>query len=656
MLIISKNFIFLDKPTSMKILKAIQIFVLFLFLLSTPSKSQEVNLSALKIPAELKENANAVVRLDQKDIKIISQRAMVITEKRVVTILNEYGLSNINAVEYYDKNRKIKRIEATVYNGLGVLIKSLKRKDFKDVSVGDGFSVFTDNRMLYFDYTPVSYPFTVVYESEIETSNTAFLPNWAPFDDYYISSEKRIFNFTYPTALGFDYKETNFSDKYKIVKEENEGFISYTADTIKALKWEENNPEFSKLVPLVYMRVQKFNLEGVDGEAKNWKDFGKWYYDTLLLNTDELSLETQSKVKELIGSETDSRTIAKIIYHFVQQKTRYVSIQVGIGGFKPMLAKDVDRLGYGDCKALVNYTRSLLKVAGVTSYYTIVHSGANKKSLHDDFASVQGNHIILAVPYKDDFIWLECTNQILPFGFQGDFTDDRKVVIIKPEGGELVKTKVFVNNDNSQFTKGTYTITPNGDITAGLSIVSKGIQYDDSYSHERLSAEEKDKHYKSYFAAINNLKINSLSFNNDSENIAFTQNIKLSATSYADANNNKLIFVINAFNNNQSTPRRYRTRENAFEISRGYFDIDEIEIVVPMDYVVEAIPNNLEIKNKFGEYQMELISKGQNQFVYKRKLLIKEGAYESKEYEEYRLFREQVAKNDNAKIVLTKKS
>ena len=64
----------------MKILKAIQIFVLFLFLLSTPSQSQEVNLSALKIPAELKENANAVVRLDQKDIKIISQRAMVITE------------------------------------------------------------------------------------------------------------------------------------------------------------------------------------------------------------------------------------------------------------------------------------------------------------------------------------------------------------------------------------------------------------------------------------------------------------------------------------------------------------------------------------------------------------------------------------------------
>jgi heterodisulfide reductase subunit A-like polyferredoxin len=31
------------------------------------------------------------------------------------------------------------------------------------------------------------------------------------------------------------------------------------------------------------------------------------------------------------------------------KKSRYVSIQVGIG-WKPMDASDVDRLGYGDCK------------------------------------------------------------------------------------------------------------------------------------------------------------------------------------------------------------------------------------------------------------------------------------------------------------------
>jgi hypothetical protein len=34
---------------------------------------------------------------------------------------------------------------------------------------------------------------------------------------------------------------------------------------------------------------------------------------------------------------------------------------VGIGGFKPMPANDVDRLGYGDYKALSNYTQGTLE-------------------------------------------------------------------------------------------------------------------------------------------------------------------------------------------------------------------------------------------------------------------------------------------------------
>lgn len=636
----------------MNLFKSTQLLVLLFFFAT--SQSQEVSYSALGIPDEMKENSNAVIRLNQVDISIVSQRSMRVKQKRVITILNKYGISSIDALEYYDKNRKILKIEATVYNSFGKEIKSIKKKEFKDVSVGDGFSVFTDNRMLYLDYTPINYPFTVVYESEIETSNTAFIPSWSPVDNYFVSSEKTILKLSYQKELGFQYKESNFSDKIVVSKEEKENSITYVAENVKAIKSEEYNPDFSKLVPIVYFKVQKFNLEGVDGEATNWKDFGKWYYETILSGTDELSLETQNKIKTLVGTETNHLKIAKIIYKYVQEKTRYVSVQVGIGGFRPMLAKDVDRLGYGDCKALVNYTRALLEVVGVPSYYTIVYGGNNKKSLQDDFASVQGNHIILALPNNNDLIWLECTSQIQPFGFQGNFTDDRNVLMVKPDGGALVKTEIFINKDNSQTTKGSYSVSPDGEITGSLSILSKGNQYDHAFSNERFTPEEKERYYKSYFGAINNLKINNLTFVNDSDKIAFTQNINLSAQNYADASNGKLMFVLNAFNNYQSTPKRYRTRENAFEISRGYYDVDEIEISIPENYKIEAMPNNMDVKNKFGAYQMEVISKNPNTITYKRSLLINEGIYESKEYDEYRLFREQIAKNDNAKIILTK--
>lgn len=631
-------------------------FHYYFFILLFPATffSQEISYAAFTIPSDLKENANAVIRISQLDVAIVSQRSMLVKEKKVITVLNEYGLKNINALEYYDKTRKIKKIEATILDPVGKEIKTFKKKDFKDTSVSDGFSVFNDSRMLYLDYTPISYPFTVVFESESETSNTAFLPVWSAFDEYYVSTQSKILNITYPADLGFHKKEANFSEKYTIQKKESEGKLAYTVKNILAMKGEESSPEMSKVVPMVYMKLEKFNLEGVDGQAKTWEEFGKWFYESILKGTDQLSMETQNKIKAVVGNEKKPIEIAKIVYNFVQERTRYVSIQVGIGGFKPMNASDVDRLGYGDCKALTNYTKALLNVVGVRSYYTIVNSGSDRKDIQNDFVSVQGNHIILAIPNNDELIWLECTSQVQPFGFQGTFTDNRNVLLVKPEGGQIVKTKSFLEKDNSQTTTGNYSISAEGDLSGSLSMLSKGSQYDYSFGNERLSKTDMENHYKKHFSNINNLKLHKMSFKNDKESIHFKEDIELSAVGYANKSTDRLMFVVNAFNLNSATPKRYRTRENPFHINRGFYDSDEVKISLPEGYAIEAMPQDTEIKSKYGEYKTQIVKENENTLIYKRYLLIKDGFYESKEYDEYRIFREQIAKNDNAKIVLNK--
>jgi hypothetical protein len=626
------------------------VFLFFTSLLS----AQKTEYSSLLIPDSLKQNANAVVRLNQIDIVISSQRNMKINKKRVVTILNEKGQSSIDAYENYDKRRNVVSIQATVFDAFGNEIKKIKRKDFKDQSSVDGGTLFSDGRILYLDYTPIQYPYTIVYESEVETSTTAFVPQWFPLSDYLISIEKSILNVNYPDNLGFRKMEFNFSN-FKINKTvDTSTQLSYTASNILAQKHEDYSPNISKIFPKVMLGLEFFNLEGVDGNAKNWKEFGKWWSDKILTGTEELSEETKVKMKTLVGDENDPIEKAKIIYKYVQEKSRYVAITEGIGGWKPMFVKDVDRLGYGDCKALSNYTKALLNAVDVPSYYTKLYGSSDKQNIESDFVSQQGNHIILTIPNGDNYVFLECTSQDGPFGYQANFTDDRDVLIIKPDGGEIIRTKNYENKDNTQISKGSYSLSENGSFSGKIAIVSEGSQYGQKFHLETTPPREQETHYKEYWDNISNLKINKTTFSNDKKKVSFTENMEISADNYGKISNGKMIFVVNAYNQYTGSVKRIRNRKTPFEIQRGYYDNDEITVALPSGFTIESTPNNFELNTKFGEYKTEIIKKDNNNLIYKRSIFIKKGLYKNTEYDEYRLFMEQISRNDNAKIILTK--
>lgn len=631
-----------------------KLLFLFVFLFTSTFFAQKNDYSVANIPDSLRQNANALVRLNQIDIYIKSQREMSISKKFIVTVFNNYGLSSVDAVEYYSKNLSVNEISATIFNSSGIEIKKIKRKFFRENAIIDGVTQFSDNRVIYLDYTPTEYPFTIIYESEIETSNTAFIPSWMPISDYYIGIEKSVLNVTYSNEVGFKSKELNFENFKSIEKSQSIGKLSYSMSNVVAQKKEDYSPIFSEMFPIVYLALESFHLEGVDGTATSWVQFGKWYYEKILSGTVELPEETKTKVKELVGNEIDPIKKAKIIYKYVQDKSRYVSIQVGIGGWKPMNAKDVDRLGYGDCKALSNYTKALLEVVNVTAFNTILYGDRRKRNIQSDFVSMQGNHMILCIPNKEKNVFLECTSQTDPFGYQGIFTDDRDVLIIKPEGGEIVHTTIYEDIKNSQKTVGNYTISDTRQLYGSVTIVAQGTQYAEKISIENLLPTEKEARLKEYWDNIDNLKLLKTEFRSDNEKISFIEKIDLSAENYANAFANNLTFVINAFNQFQTNLKKYRDRKTPFQIERGFVDTDEITITLPNKYTINYLPDNYEIKNKFGEYKTEIIKQTSTNLLYKRTLFIKSGVYSKLDYEDYREFMNQISFNDKAKIILTK--
>ncbi len=603
------------------------------------------------IPQELKTKANAVIRLHDLNIQIESQDEMKIIEKRIVTVLNENGNSAVRAYSGYDKYNKIKRIEAKVFNAQGEEIKKIRKRDFIDHSAVDGGTLYSDSRVLIMGYDPVSYPYTVEFLCEIETSNTAAIPTWRPITGYYTGIEKNVYNLTDNAALGLRFKEKNIDD-FNIGITDSPNTLNFSLEMASPITPEDLSPSYHELFPQVLVAVENFSFYGVEGKAKDWLEFGNWINDALLEGRNEVTDETKKEILKLTGDYNDPLEKAKAIFEYVQENTRYISVQVGIGGVQPISAMEVDQLKYGDCKGLTNYTKSLLEVAGVNSYYCIVEAGNEIIDLEDDFASLeQGNHIILAIPNDEDTVWLDCTSQLHPFNFIGDFTDNRNVLVVKPESSEIIKTKVYPDSLNCQYTNAEIKFNNSGGLTSHIIRKTKGLQYDNRFYIERQSNDDIVEYYKEYWGYINNLEVLKYSFNNDRVNVEFTENIDITASNYVTITGDRILFKPNLFNRNTFIPRRYRSRRMPFQISRGYLDEDNFEITLPEGYEVEALPNNISVKTKFGEYQLELKNNGKS-ISCKRKLFIRKGDYSNNEYKSYRDFRKQVSKGDDSKIVL----
>lgn len=616
--------------------------------------SQEDFLNSHTINEELKEKANAVIRLQDEHIDIQSRRRLVHKYKSIITVLNKKGNDALDTRIYYSGKGQIREIQISVYDASGKMIKRIKNSDIKDVSAFDGVSLHSDDRLKYFEYTPISYPYTVQFKYTRITQNTAFIPRWYPLAQPYTSLEKGTFTVKYPEGAKIEIKEENLeANGIQNLSEGN--ILKYKAENIHAFKPEGSSPSMSNYIPKVWLSLHDFHLEGYDGNGGDWKSFGKWMYDKLLAGRKKLPEATKQEVIALVKGVDDPIEKARIVYQYMQDRTRYISVQLGIGGWMPMLASDVDKLGYGDCKALTNYTQALLHEVGVPTNYVVVYGGDEIFDIKKDFTGLQGNHAILNIPNNGNDIWLECTSQQVPFGYIANFTDDRDVLVISEEGGVIKHTKKYETKENAQYTTGSYTLHEDGSIAVTTEIKTGGTQYKIRNKITRESEKNQEAYYKNYWRNINNISLGEIKHSNDKKNVNFTETIAFNASSYGVISGERILFVPNALNQYGYVPNRYRNRKYPVEVQRGFFDEDNYKIQLPTNYTIEAIPEDIVLETKFGKYTRSIQKNEDGSLQYKRSLQKNEGYYPKEEYKSYRQFFKNIVKQDNAKVVLIKK-
>ncbi|HUI33837.1 MAG TPA: DUF3857 domain-containing protein [Dysgonamonadaceae bacterium] len=630
-----------------------QFLFVWVLIFAINTEAQDYSVSA--IPQSLKEEAYAVVRLENEHVDFYDYNKVKYSSEKVITILNASALPYAYQQLGYNKSRKINKFEASLYDANGKLMRKLGRKDLKDVSAFDGFSLYIDTRIQYFEFTPTSYPFTIRYYFEYNLSNTINLPSWNPIMHYNVGIEKSMYSLTNHSTIPIRKKEYGF-DFLDVSKIESGNVLNYSASHIQPMNEEVLSPALSELTPNVFFSPTEFQLEGVKGKMEDWKDFGKWYYENLIKDKLDLSETDKQNALKLVDGIEDPIEKVRLLYEYMQAKTRYVNISIGIGGWEPFPASYVSSKSYGDCKALSNYMVSLLEVVGIDAFHTIVYADRKRKvNIKDDFTSLQGNHMIVNVPMDGETLWLECTSQQTAFNYLGKFTDDRYVLSVTPEGGEIISTKNYPAEVNKEIIQIKGEILPNGTLNAKYNIKHSGLQYDRFSSLAFMATNQQKHNLNDLFGRLPNLKIENYSLDNDRKNAIFKMNVDLESSQYAKRIGDNLVFNVISFEGFGSNLKKDNHRKYPFEVRYGYADETNFELKIPKGFAMNSKFQPLIYINEFGSYFLSVEQRDDQTLRIVRKLVVNDGSYPKEKFNDYVEFQRIISSMDNTKILIEKK-
>lgn len=629
-------------------------FICLLIFLHTfvHARSQE-KYSASSIPQNLKEGANIVTRINDLLVNVKDKGKAVITNRYAITVLNETGEEQASFTLNYSKLISVKSIEGTLYDGNGKKVRSLKKSEVRDFSDTDEGTLADDSRVKVHQFVHREYPYTVEYESVIVYDGLFFLPTWMPLNGFLSSVQESRYVLQCSNDVHVRYKSFNYAGEPVINNDGKATTYTWQVSNLVPVNKETYMPDWFSIVPVVLTAPADFEFQQYSGNMSDWKGFGQFIY-TLNEGRNVLPANIAQLVHAKTDHLTDKKDKIRVLYEYLQQSTRYISIQLGIGGWQTFDARYVASKGYGDCKALTNYLHAMLKEAGVKSNYILIRAGRGSNDIVHDFSSNQFNHMILSVPLEKDTVWLECTNQTLPAGYLGDFTSNRYALMIDEQGGKLVRTPAYQKDDNLLIRKVSATLDANGHLMADVSTMYQAEQFDPIQGIMTNLSGEKLKEQLKSMMQLPEVDLVSVRYDEEKKQLpVIHEHLNIKVPNYASITGKRLFVCPNVLNKssqklNLNEPRRYDIK-----LKFPYTDIDTVVIKFPIGYKLENLPVNVQKQTVFGNYTATYKVDGET-ITYIRKVERSSGKYPAADYKAFAEFFNSMFKSDRETIVLVR--
>ncbi len=612
------------------------------------------------IPATLREGANAVLRADDEVVTVKSAGRLVHTVHRVITVLTAAGDDYGRLGEYYSDLVALSYLRGAVYDADGRLLHQLRPSEIHDQGVS-GNDLMSDLRVRYADLRQPQTPYTVEFDYENVSDNALFYPQWQPQAEEGLAVQSATLRVTTPAALPLRYQERQLPAGTAVARTSPNGQETYAWQlaNLPAVDEEEAAPPLADRTPAVALAPGPFEVQGHRGAATSWQSLGQWSYE-LNAGRDALPPALAAKVAALVSGVADPRLRARRVYELLQGSTRYISVQLGLGGWQTFPASAVAGSGYGDCKALSNYAVALLGAAGVPAYAALVRAGADEPDVRADFPSTQFNHVVVCVPPAKggpaDTLWLECTSQTNAFGYMGGFTGNRHALLLTPAGGKLVATPRYGPAENRQVRRLDLFLDATGSATATARTLRTG-QEQDLYAgllHELGPVEQKK--YVTDHLRLPTFTLTRLSL------VAapagpmpgVVEHLALALPGFAPPSGKRVFINPNLLSRLPALPAQVGERQSDLWLDHASLHADTVRLHLPAGFHPETLPAPVQLSTAYGTYASQYAALPDGTIQYVRRLELKRGHLPKTAYAGYFDFRRKISAADKMQVVLLK--
>ena len=564
----------------------------------------------------------------------------------------ELQINNGAGTEYaevsipFSESCPIEGLEAAIYDLSGKQIRKLKKKDVVTRTPWSNVNFHSDSRLYTFKLIHTSYPYILKYKYTCTSNHYISIARWTPITFKKLNTRKASLTVEVPNDEKVRVLEQNI-DKAQISEIDDKKVYRWEVQDFRTKNEEYFSPHLYEINPFVIVSPENFKY-GVAGQSDTWKDLGNWECG-LIEGLDQLSEEEKKKVHELTDGITSNLEKTKTLYHYLQDNTRYINVSFKIGGHLPHPANYVCENRYGDCKALSNYMKAMLKEVGIPSNYTTIYAGIKPWRVNKDYPNQFANHVVLTVPFESDTIWLECTSKTAPFNYMGAWTQNRWALFNKKDESKLIITP---KHSLSQALE-SYTTTVN--ISDEVSFSSKGTlrgrKYDDFKGFDTQLSEKEKKEYIDDIGFSHKADIQKFEISRPHRDSAYLH-IKLtgSASKITGKLGSKLL--LSPFRDLDYSLTPVEERKSDIFV---YYPVHKCDtIIYSFDKNISQIKglSTEDIVSEFGRYTRKYKTRD-HKLIITRTFQLKQNEYDFGKYEDFYSFVSKACRLDQQKTIIT---